>query len=77
VKEDILIKIEKNILKWIHVEMKWMDERLTKEIYEAVFRDNAVRGKHRRTFSGQIGQVLEKGQSYEEFDESRGSERWV
>jgi hypothetical protein len=40
-----------------------MDERrLTKEIYEVVLGGNAVRGRSRRKFLDQIGQVLEKGQ---------------
>jgi hypothetical protein len=57
-----VIKIEKNMLRWFgHVER--MDERrLTKEIYEANVGSNAGRGRPRRSFLDQIGEVLEKGQ---------------
>jgi hypothetical protein len=62
VKEDVVTKIEKNMLRWFgHVER--MDERrFTKEIYEAHVGGNAGKGKPRRTFLDQIGEVLEKGQ---------------
>jgi hypothetical protein len=45
VKEDVVTKIEKNILRWFgHVER--MDERrLTKEVYEADVGGNAGRAK--------------------------------
>jgi hypothetical protein len=53
VKEDVVTKIEKNMLRWFgHVER--MDERrLTKEIYEAEVGGNAGRGRPRRTFVDQ------------------------
>jgi hypothetical protein len=38
------------------------ERRLTKEIYEAGVGGNAERGRPRRTFLDQIGEVLEKDQ---------------
>jgi hypothetical protein len=59
------------------------ERRLTKEIYKADVGGNAGRGRPKRKFLHQIGEVLEKGQVrstqsasvYEEFDDSGRSER--
>jgi hypothetical protein len=67
VTEDVLNKIEKNMLRWFgHV--RRMDEKgLTKESYdyEADLDGNAVRRKHKRTYLDQIENVLEKCPSQE------------
>jgi hypothetical protein len=62
VKEDVVTKIEKNMLIWFgHLER--LDERrLTKEIYKANLGGIAGRGRPSRTFLDQIGEVSEKGQ---------------
>jgi hypothetical protein len=59
VKEDVVTKIEKNMLRWFgHVER--IDEsRLTKE---ADMGGNAGRGRARRTILDQFEEVLEKTQ---------------
>jgi hypothetical protein len=59
VKEDVVTKIEKNMLRWLgHVE-RIGERRLTKGVYETVLSSNAVRGRPRRTIFDQIGQVQE------------------
>jgi hypothetical protein len=63
----------------------WLLLLLTKEIYEADVGGNAERGRPRRTFLDQIGElkgrarsrVPETGDVYEEFDDSGRSERCV
>jgi hypothetical protein len=62
VKEDVVTKIKKNMLRWFgHVER--MDGRtLTKQIYEADVGGNAGSGRPGRLFLDQIGEVLEKSQ---------------
>jgi hypothetical protein len=59
VKEDVVTKIEKNMVRWFgHVER--MDERrLTKEIYKADLGGKAGRGRPRQTFLDQIREVSE------------------
>jgi hypothetical protein len=55
VKEDVVTKIEKKMLRWFgHVER--MDERrLTKEIYEADLGGNAGRGRQGEHFLTKLG----------------------
>jgi hypothetical protein len=61
VKADVVTKIEKNMLRWFgHVER--VDERLTKEIYEADLGGNVGRERPKQTFLDKIGDVLENGQ---------------
>jgi hypothetical protein len=52
VKEDVMTKIEKNMLRWFGREER-MDRTLTKEIYEAEVGGNAGKGTPRRTCLGE------------------------
>jgi hypothetical protein len=62
VKEDLLNKIEKNMLRWFGYVERMDERRLTKETYEADSGGNAGRGRLRRTFLDRNGEVVEKGQ---------------
>jgi hypothetical protein len=58
----LLNKIEKNMLRWFGHVVRMDERRLTKGIYEADVGGNARRGRPRRTFFDQIGEVLENCQ---------------
>jgi hypothetical protein len=62
VKEDVVTKIEKNLLRWFSQVERMNERRLRTEIYEADVGGNAGRRRPCRIFLDQIREFLEKGQ---------------
>jgi hypothetical protein len=77
VKKDVVTKIEKNMLRWFGHVKRIDARRLTKEISEAVFGINVVRGRPNwASYRERPVQEYQKPVTmYQEFDESRGSEK--
>jgi hypothetical protein len=73
------------MLRWFGQVERMDERRLTSEIYEADVGANAGWGRPRRTFLDRIEEALQKGhvkitrnwRAYEEFDDSRRSDRCV
>jgi hypothetical protein len=63
VKEDVVTKIEKNMMRWFGHAERMDKRRLSNEIYEADVGGNAGRERPRRTLLDKIGEVLEKARS--------------
>ena len=60
-KEDVVSKVEKSMLRWFGYVERMSERRLTKEIYMADVSGNAVRGRPKKTCPDLIGEVLQKG----------------